>query len=147
MRRILFIVLSLMVAAPAAAEVVRRESAHDVATTADRLEAAVTEAGARVFARVPHSKGAASVDVDMAPMTLMIFGNPQIGTPAITAAPEAGLVLPLRVLIHEDDQGRTLLSWQEPGPMLTSMGVPGDAPVIGQIAGALDSLTGTAASR
>lgn len=145
--RILPLVLALLLSAlPLRAEVLSRESAHDVPTTVARLEAAVTAAGARVFARVPHSDGAASIGESLPPMVLLIFGNPQIGTPAIQAAPEAGLVLPLRVLVHADAAGVTRLSWEAPGPMLTARGVPADAPVIGAIEGALDRLTGTAAA-
>ena len=146
MRLLLILFLSLGLAAPAAAEVIRRESPHGVEATVERLEAAVAGAGARLFAKVPHSKGAEAVGVEMPPMTLMIFGNPKIGTPAITASPEAGLVLPLRVLVYEDEAGQTWLAWEEPGEMLTARGVPADAPVIGRIAGALDKLTAKAAS-
>jgi len=145
--RMIPLVLALLMAAqPARAEVLSRESAHDVPATVARLEAAAEAAGARVFASVPHSAGAASIGESLPPMVLVIFGNPKIGTPAIHAAPHAGLVLPLRVLVHEDAAGVTRLSWEEPGAMLTAVGVPADAPVIAAIAKALDGLTAKAAA-
>ena len=75
-----------------------KDSASDVATTADKLVAAVEGAGAKVFARVDHAAGAASVDQQLAPMTMVMFGNPKMGTPILQNAPEAGLDLPIRVL-------------------------------------------------
>lgn len=145
--RILPLVLTLlMIALPVRAEVLSRESAHDVPATVARLEAAAEAAGARVFASVPHSAGAASIGESLPPMVLVIFGNPKLGTPAIQAAPHAGLALPLRVLVHEGADGITRLSWEEPGVMLQAVGVPADAPVIAAITKALDGLTAKAAA-
>lgn len=145
--RIIPLVLALLMAAlPARAEVLSRVSAHDVPATVARLEAAAEAAGARVFASVPHSAGAASIGESLPPMVLVIFGNPKIGTPAIQAAPHAGLALPLRVLVHEDATGITRLSWEEPRTLLTAMGVPAHAPVIAAIAKALEGLTAKAAA-
>ena len=83
------------------------ESSSDVATTMDRLEAAVTEAGANVMARVDHAAGAASVDMELAPTQVLIFGNPKIGTQAMQDDPRAGLFLPMKVLVYEDGEGQT----------------------------------------
>ena len=67
--------------------VVTIESAHDVATTIDRLEDAVDGADAKVFARVDHSAGAANVDLELRPTQMLMFGNPKLGTPALQAGP------------------------------------------------------------
>lgn len=131
-------------AAPAAAEVVTLQSPHSVSDTLDRLAGAVETAGARIFARVPHSGGAASVGVEMAPMELLIFGNPALGTPAVAAAPHTGLGLPLRVLAYEDGDGQVWLAWDEPAAMLGGYGLDPAAEVVGRIAGALGNLTAAA---
>ena len=54
-----------------------KTSAASVAETADKLVAAVENAGAKVFARVDHAAGARSIDSDLADMTLVMFGNPK----------------------------------------------------------------------
>jgi hypothetical protein len=45
--------------------------------------------------------------MELIPMELLIFGNPQLVTPALQADPLTGLYLPLKVLVYEQD-GQTL---------------------------------------
>ncbi|MEO0702504.1 MAG: DUF302 domain-containing protein [Pseudomonadota bacterium] len=131
-------------AMPALADYVRVEAAGTVAQTADRLQAAVEGAGARVFARVPHSAGAASVEMELEDAELMIFGNPQLGTPALQQDIRAGLVLPLRVLIH-DDGGQTVMTYESVDAMFDGLDIAPNAPFRAAMTGALERLTGAAA--
>jgi uncharacterized protein (DUF302 family) len=96
--------------------VVTIESAHDVATTIDRLEDAVDGADAKVFARVDHSAGAANVDLE-----------------------------PLRVVAWEDETGKVMLSYTDPATMAARHGIAADHPVVAKMSGALAKLTGKAA--
>mgnify|MGYP006279759303 FL=1 len=138
--------LLAILAAPAAwADYVRVEAQGSVAEVADRLASAVEGAGATVFARVDHGAGAASVDMPVPDSVLLIFGNPQLGTPAISADPRAGLVLPLRVLVHDDD-GQTVMVYEEVAEMFDEMDIDDDAAFVGAMEGALENLTGAAAS-
>lgn len=123
----------------------RLEATGSVAEVMNRLVEAVEGAGALVFARVDHAGGAAQVGMDLRPMELLIFGNPRIGTPALQAAPLAGLMLPLRVLAYEDEDGKVWLAWQDPGEMLDEAGGDDDAAYVAPIASALDKLTSAAA--
>lgn len=129
---------------PAFAEYINVKAAGSVSETADKLAAAVEGAGARVFARVPHSKGAASVDMELQDAELVIFGNPALGTPALQADIHAGLVLPLRVLVHDVD-GQTMLTYESVDALFDGMDVPADAPFRAKMTGALGKLTGAAA--
>ena len=69
------------------ADTMEKTSTLDVTGAMDALETAVTGAGATVFARVDHAKGAASVDQDLADAQLLIFGNPMIGTCLLYTSP------------------------------------------------------------
>lgn len=141
------VLAAALAAAPALADghMMRVEASGSVAEAADRLEAAVSGAGAKVFARVNHGGGAASVDMELADSELLIFGNPKLGTPVLQADIRSGLVLPLRVLVYDDD-GQTVFIYETPGAMLSSYDVPADAEAIGKMAGALGKLTGAAAN-
>jgi uncharacterized protein (DUF302 family) len=75
---------------------------------------------------------------------LLIFGNPALGTPAIKADPLAGLYLPLKVLVYEDDEG-VWLTYEPPAEMFEDLSIPGDAEVIQKMTGALGKLTAAAA--
>ena len=78
------------------------QSSHDVATTLERLTAALEAKGVRVFARIDHAAGAASVGLALRPATLVIFGNPAAGTPLMQAAQTVGIDLPLKALVWQD---------------------------------------------
>ncbi|MEO1495133.1 MAG: DUF302 domain-containing protein [Pseudomonadota bacterium] len=127
----------------AAEDLIKLESKHDVATTLDRLEAALGKAGATVFARIDHAKGAAGVGVDMAPNQALIFGNPKIGSEPIAAAPTAGLDLPLRVVAYEAD-GKTWLVYRDPAVFAATHDLPADHPKVKAMTGALSKLTAKA---
>lgn len=134
-----------VIALPAMAEIVKVPASGSVVDTMDALETAVGNAGATVFARVDHGGGAASVDMELGASQLLVFGNPKLGTPAMQDDPLAGLVLPLRVLVYEDGDGSVWLAYEAPADMLGDLGIPGDTPYIGMMAGALDKLTAAAA--
>ena len=50
----------------------------------DRLESVVKEKGLNVFARIDHAAGAARIGRKLRATELLIFGNPQGGTPNIS---------------------------------------------------------------
>ncbi|QJF50656.1 DUF302 domain-containing protein [Roseobacter ponti] len=142
---LLAIGLTLTTAATAfAADMITRTSPHSVSDTMDRLEAAVTGAGATVFARVDHAAGAAKVDMDLRPTQMLMFGNPKLGTPAMLDGQTAGLDLPLRVLVYSDAEGVVHVAYHAPASLAETHGLPGDAEYIRMMTGALDKLTGKA---
>ncbi|SMC88943.1 DUF302 domain-containing protein [Primorskyibacter flagellatus] len=137
-----------LVAAPALAsddDIIKVQASGDVATTMDRLEEAVTGAGATVFARVDHAAGAASVDMVLDDEQLLIFGNPKLGTPAMQDDALAGLYLPLRVLVYKDGEGQVWLAYEDPEEMLDELSIPDDAEYVKMMTGALAKLTSAAA--
>ncbi len=105
-------------------EVVEQASAVAFAPTLDRLVAAIEAAGLTVFARIDHAAGARAASLAMPPTTVLFYGTPKGGTPLMLAAPLAALDLPLRVLVREAEDGRTLVSFHPAAPMLRRAGVP-----------------------
>ncbi|MEM6578445.1 MAG: DUF302 domain-containing protein [Pseudomonadota bacterium] len=138
--------LMLSLSSAAAGDIVKVKANGNVATTADALEAAVTGAGATLFARVDHGAGAESVGAQLAPSQLLVFGNPKLGTPAMQDDALAGLFLPLRVLVYEDGAGDVWLAYEDPSAMLGALdGTSADAEYLTKMTGALKKLTGVAA--
>lgn len=128
----------------AAAHMIEKISPHSVAVTIDRLEAAVTNAGATVFARVDHGAGAANVDMDLRPTQLLIFGNPKMGAPAMLDGQTVGVDLPLRVLAFADEKGVVHVIYHDPAHLAAAHGLPEDAEYLKKMTGALNKLTGKA---
>ncbi len=85
-------------------------SPFSVKETIDRLEAAATSHGLKIFARVDHSSGAAQVAMPLRPTEVLFFGNPKGGTPLMQDHQTAGLDLPLKALAWEDADGKVWLT-------------------------------------
>lgn len=134
---------AITIALPAAA-LETLASPHSVAETMDKFVDAVEEAGAAVIARVDHTASAESVDMEMPEAELLIFGNPKIGTPIMQQDLDAGLILPLRVLVSEGDDG-TVITWQSPEEMFAGLDVDLQSEPVTSVSAALDKLTSAAA--
>jgi uncharacterized protein (DUF302 family) len=89
-------------------------SEHGPQETAARLVAALTERGVTVISRVNHAAGAAEVGLSLLPTELIVFGNPLVGTPVMQAAQTAGIDLPLRALVWQDEAGKTWIGYNDP---------------------------------
>ncbi|MCF8879497.1 DUF302 domain-containing protein [Hyphobacterium sp. SN044] len=113
--------------APQAEGVIVLESEYSVRETLVRIEAEAESRGARIFARVDHAAGAETAGVEMEPTGLIIFGNPALGTPLIAERRTAGLDLPVRMLVWEDD-GEVWLAYTDPDAIAARHGLSrGDA--------------------
>jgi uncharacterized protein (DUF302 family) len=148
MKRVVAAAIVGLIALPAwagADRIVKVRSNGDVVSTMDALEAVVKKAGATVFARVDHAAGAAKVSRELAPEQVLIFGNPKLGTPAMQDDPLAGLYLPLKVLVYQDDQGTVWLAYEKPAETLGDLNIPAEAAYVQKMTGALGKLTGIAA--
>jgi len=89
-------------------------SRYSVDETVARLEALLKEKGVKLFCVVDHSGEAAKAGLKMRNTKLLIFGNPAAGTPVMLATPSAALDLPLKILVAEGEDGKTMLSWNDP---------------------------------
>jgi len=101
--------LAMLLSSPALAEnngVVRVKSAYSMQETLARLKADVSAKGIMHFAEIDQAKLAAGAGIALRPSTLLIFGNPPLGTLFITAKPEAGLDWPVRLLVSQDENGQ-----------------------------------------
>jgi uncharacterized protein (DUF302 family) len=118
------------------------ESRFEPAETAERLIAAVTSRGMAVMARVDHAAAAQSVGLALRPTEVLMFGNPRAGTPLMQAVQTIGIDLPLKVLIWQDEAGKTWLGYNDPKWIATRHGFGGN---VGAIAGVLAAVAHEAA--
>src|SRR5262249_41493730 len=79
--------------------IVRTKSAYSMSETIKRLKKDVADKGIMFFDEINQSKLAADAGVTLRPSTLLVFGNPPLGTLFLTSNPAAGLDWPVRLLV------------------------------------------------
>lgn len=126
------------------AALITRDSPYSVPETVDNLVLALEDAGLRIFARIDHALGAASVDSALPPTQLLIFGNPQIGTPLMQAERTIGLDLPLRALVWQDEDGQVHITYTDPAALKERYGITGQDAIFERMTGALANFVATA---
>jgi uncharacterized protein (DUF302 family) len=107
----LTILLSASVQRPAPPGLITRPSAHSAAETADRFAAAAKNRGFLIFARLDHAAAAKSVGLEMPPATVIVFGNPRVGTPVFLQTPTIAIDLPMKAMVWSDSTGKVFLSY------------------------------------
>jgi len=114
-RSLFVIILFLFVFTATAAEgLVAVKSPYSAKETMSRLESIVKERELKVFAKIDHAAGAATLGKALRPTELLIFGNPAGGTPLMECAQTAGIDLPLKALVWEDASAQVWLAYNDP---------------------------------
>lgn len=140
MKLLLFALISFFLVSPVAlAEngMVNISSAHDVKTTADRLEKSLKEKGMTMFNRIDHAAGAKKVGRTLRETELVIFGNPKVGTPLMQCSQTTAIDLPQKALIWKDDTGQVWFSYNDPAYVKKRHSIEGCDEAIGKISKAL----------
>jgi uncharacterized protein (DUF302 family) len=93
--------------------VVKVKSVYAKDETIARLKQDIAGKGIRFFAEIDQAKLAADAGISLRPSTLLLFGNPPLGTQFMTSNPLAGLDWPVRLLVIEDEQGQVWAAYTE----------------------------------
>ncbi len=94
--------------------------------TVEKLKAMLAVKGVTLFALVDHSGEAEKAGIAMRPTKLLIFGSPKAGTPLMLASPSIAIDLPLKILVREDNQGKTWISYNSPDYLRDRHDVPSE---------------------
>ena len=68
------------------------------------LQKELNSRGITVFATIDHQAAAKAVGENMQPATVLIVGNPKVGTALMQENPRLAIELPLKILIYEDEK-------------------------------------------
>jgi uncharacterized protein (DUF302 family) len=93
--------------------IVRVKSAVPMAEAITRIKEDIATKGIKFFSEIDQSKLAADAGIKLRPSTLLVFGNPPLGTQFITSNPNAGLDWPVRLLLTQDDNGDVWAIWTD----------------------------------
>jgi uncharacterized protein (DUF302 family) len=93
--------------------IIKVKSAYSKADTIARLKQDIAAKGIRFFDEIDQSKLAADAGIQIRPSTLLVFGNPPLGTLFIRSNSLAGLDWPVRLLVFEDEQGQVWTAYTD----------------------------------
>ena len=72
--------------------------------TVAALQRTLNSKGITIFATIEHHKAAEAVGESMPPATVLIVGNPKVGTALMQENPRLAIELPLKILIYEENK-------------------------------------------
>ena len=114
----IYILSALLVLSPAYAMqngVVKAKSAYSMQESVKRVTDDIKAKGIEIFNVIDQAKLAKEAGIEIRPSTLIIFGNPPLGTQFIQARAEAGLDWPVRILVYEDAKGQVWAAYSDWG--------------------------------
>jgi len=119
---------------------VSKQSKFAVAETMDRLEAAIKDYGANVWARI-DLKAAAPKGETLRPHQIVIFGTGGALQPLLSAASTSGIDLPQKILVFEDQEGKTQVVYNTGEYIAQRHGIKGLSDVVTAITKGVGSIT------
>ena len=90
------------------------ETKNDVPTSVAKFITIVKDKGLVHFETIDHAKNAKEAGLRLKPETVVVFGNPNMGTKLMQCNPSIGLDLPLKMLFSTDYEGKTTITYTNP---------------------------------
>lgn len=110
------------------------KSKYSATDSVKRVQDALLAKGLTVFTVIDHQKAAQQQSLEMPAASVIIFGNPTMGTPMMVQSPTLAIDLPSKVLIWEDGKGNVYASLNTAEYLSRRHQVP--AEVVAPLAGA-----------
>jgi uncharacterized protein (DUF302 family) len=120
-------------------------SSYGHGQTLEQLLEAISRRGLTVFAQIDHAAAAREAGLELADEVVVLFGNPNAGTPLMQQDPRIGIELPLRVLVWNDGD-QTIVGYQDPRDLSRNYEVAAEAARLTAMSSLLDEIVHEAAA-
>ena len=127
--------------------VIKAKSAYSMAETIERIKQDVAAKGIKLFDVIDQAKLAKDAGVTLNPSTLIVFGNPPLGTQFLTAKPESGLDWPVRLLVFQDDSGQVWTAYTDFSWIAKRHGITNRGPQFKMASEVIASITSSVTAR
>ncbi len=125
--------------------IISKISHQDFDTTYQKLKDVIEHnPNLKIIAELNHQGNASSVGLELNPTRIIMFGNPNLGTPLMQNAQTIGLDLPQKVLVYQNAEGVVKVAYNDPLYLKDRHGVTNKEEILNKIAGALDKITNAA---
>jgi len=97
----------------------------------------------KILLELDHQANAKSVGLELEPTKIILFGNPNLGTPLMQSGEFTGLDLPQKILVSERD-GIVSIAYNAPSYLQQRHQINGQEEILEKVTGALDKITSLA---
>ncbi len=127
--------------------IISKTSTLDFDSTYKKLKSVIeNNPNLKIIAELNHQANADSVGLDLNPTRIIMFGNPKLGTPLMQNSQTAGLDLPQKILVNQNNEGIVTISYNNPLYLKSRHSITNQEAVLDKISGALDNITNAAIS-
>merc|ERR1712183_645620 len=123
--------------------VLRKQLTTGFTESVELIKSKLTEKGFNIFTTVDHSTNAAGVGLELRPTTVIIFGNPNVGTKLMQCAQEYAIDLPQKVLVYEDMDGKVWAAINSQKALADKHGATGCETLVENVNNKLGKLLGS----
>lgn len=117
------------------------QSDESFEATVERITTSIEEsANMTLVTTVDHAKNAESAGMSLRPTTLVVFGNPQIGTRLMQRSQTAGIDLPQRMLVWKAGDGSVNVTYNDPAWIAERHDIEVPEMLLRRVSDALESL-------
>lgn len=137
---LIIVILSFPISAQVNSKLTRIQSKLTFDNTLARLKEGLDQKGLDLFAEIDHRKGAGKVGMELLPTTLLIFGNPKIGTKLMYCDQSIGIELPLKILVTQNEENEVFISYRDPQQFANQYQMEECLPILEKIQNVLSGL-------
>lgn len=119
-----------------------KDSPYNLEKTYDKLKTIIdNNPKLKILLELDHSKNAASVDLELNPTKIIMFGNPNLGTPLMQASQTVSIDLPQKIVVYTADDKSTKVAYNNPMYLKERHNIEGKDEILKTISGALNTIT------
>ena len=122
-------------------EIIQVKSVNNFETTYSKLKDALEKNPMiKVVAELDHSKNAEKVDLVLEKTRIILFGNPNMGTPLMQSNRSVAIDLPQKFIVFEQE-GEVIIAYNDPMYLKERHSIKGKDELLQKISNALKSLS------
>ena len=107
------------------------KSANSFYLTWTKLNDAIkSNAALKIVAIIDHAANAKRSGQELRPTSLVIFGNPGMGTPLMQASQTAALDLPQKMIVYQNEKGEVYVAYNDPAFISERHSIAKDHPAV-----------------
>jgi len=112
--------------------------------TVQLLQQALRKQGLAIMGIIDHATNAQKANLTLPPTTLILVGNPKLGTPLMQSSRSIAIDLPQKFLVWQDENGDVFVTYNDPQYIAERHGITDQNEVLALITKALANFTAAA---